>query len=91
MYLTNSNDNVARTKNQLLVVKDDEKEPDPKYIRGNPENYIITKILDKKIENKKTYYLTKFKGYNEPTWESSNIFNRTKDLKDMVKNFNLQH
>lgn len=88
MYLTDANDNVARTKNQLSKVNEKEKEPDPQFIREEPEFYIITNILDKKIENRKTYYLTKWKGYKKPTWEESNIFNRTKDLKEMRNKFN---
>ena len=90
MYLTDANDNVARTKNQLQKVSKTEDEPDSRFIRGNPENYIISKILDKKVENGKTLYLVKWKGYkdDEATWEPSNIFDRTKDLKKMRKQFN---
>eukprot|EP01033_Poteriospumella_lacustris_P013447 gene13447-gene14285 len=71
MYLTDANDNVARTKNQLQKTSNKEDEPDSRFIRGNPENYIISKILDKKIENGKTLYLVKWKGFkeNESTWE----------------------
>eukprot|EP01033_Poteriospumella_lacustris_P009565 gene9565-gene10358 len=71
MYLTDSNDNVARTKNQLQKVGKKEDEPDSRFIRGNPENYIISKILDKKIEDGKTLYLVKWKGFkdDEATWE----------------------
>jgi hypothetical protein len=54
MYLTDSNDNVARTKNQLQKVGKKEDGPDSRFIRGNPENYIISKILDKTIEDGKT-------------------------------------
>ena len=88
MYLTNANDDVARTRNQLSTVKRNEKEPEPKFIREEPEFYVISSILDKKIENKKTFYLTKWKGYDQPTWEPSNIFNRTKDLQKMRKDYN---
>jgi hypothetical protein len=93
MYLTDSDDNVARTKNQLQKVSKKEEEPDSRFIRGNPENYIISKILDKKVEDGKTLYLVKWKGYkdNEATWESSKIFDRTKDLKKMRKKFNDEH
>lgn len=90
LYLTSADDNVARTKNQLQVVNKNDEEPDARFIRGNPDTYIISKILDKKIENKKTLYLVKWKGYpdNEATWEESSIFNRTKDLRKMRKKYN---
>jgi chromobox protein 3 len=93
MYFTNSNDNVARTKNQLQKVSKDEVEPDVKFIRGNPENYLISKILDKKYINGKVFYLSKWKGFkdNEATWEPSKTFDRTKDLKEMRNKFNYQH
>jgi hypothetical protein len=87
-YLTTANDNVFRTKNQLAIVKNNEQEPDARFIRGEPEHYIITGILDKKVENRKTYYLAKWKGFPEPTWTSSTSFNRTKTLRDMRKRFN---
>lgn len=88
MYLTNSGDNVARTKNQLSKVRRNEKEPQKEFIRGESEFYVVSKILDKKVENKKTFYLTKWKGFDNPTWEPSNMFNRTKDLRDLRKDFN---
>lgn len=88
MYLTNSGDNVARTKNQLSVVRRNEKEPQKELIRGESEFYIVSKILDKKVENKKTLYLTKWKGFDKPSWEPSEIFNRTKDLRELRKAFN---
>jgi hypothetical protein len=49
---------------------------------------VVSKILNKKVENRKTLYLTKWKGFDEPTWESSEIFNRTKDLRELRKAFN---
>jgi hypothetical protein len=90
MYLTDANDNVARTKNQLLVVKDRVEQPNNKYIRGNPETYIVEKILDKKLENRKTYYLIKWKSYSEreATWINSKELDRTKDLKELKRKFN---
>lgn len=55
MYLTNSGDNVARTKNQLSKVRRNEKEPQKEFIRGESEFYVVSKILDKKVENKKHF------------------------------------
>jgi hypothetical protein len=89
MYLTDADDDVARTKNQLAKVRRNEEEPDARFIRGETEFHIISGILDKKIENRKTYYLTKWKGKNkEPTWEPANIFNRTDDLRALRKKYN---
>jgi hypothetical protein len=90
MYLTDANDNISRTKNQLQKVSKKDEEPDARFIRGNPDTYIISKILDKKVENRKTFYLVKWKGFkdNEATWEESAIFNRTKDLQAIRKKYN---
>lgn len=90
MYLVNDDSNVSRTKNQLQPVAKKLKEPDAKYIRGNPEHYIISKILDKRRVNRKVEYLCKWKGFpeNQATWISNDELNRTKDLKEMKKKFN---
>lgn len=89
MYLTDKDD-VSRTKNQLSKVKRNEQEPDAKYIRGNPEFYIPAEILNKRKNGRKEEYLVRWKGFkeNEATWEPSNMFDRTKDLKDMKRKFN---
>ena len=73
LYLTDKNDDVARTKNQLSIVKRNEKEPDAKYIRGNPEFYKVSKILDKRKNERKDEYLIKWKGFDNEhnTWEPS--------------------
>ena len=93
LYLTDADDNVARTKNQLQPVSKEDEEPDARFLRGNPDTYIISKILNKKIENKKTLYLVKWKGFkeSEATWEPSSVFDRTKDLKALRKKFNETH
>ena len=88
MYLTDADDNVARTKPQLAKVRRNEQEPEAKFIRGTPEVHIITGILDKEIRDRKTYYLIKYKGYAEGTWEPANILNRTNDLRAMRKAYN---
>ena len=90
LYLTDANDNVGRTKNQLQVVSGREKEPDVKFNRGNSEFGIIAEILDKRIVNRKTEYKVRFKGeqMNRATWISPKELNRTNDLKEMKRKFN---
>ncbi len=92
-YLTSKDDGVSRTKNQLSVVRKNEKEPKPQFIRGEPETYIISEILDKKIENKKTFYLIRWKGYSrdDATWEPAKTLDRTETLKKMKREFNEMH
>ncbi len=91
MYLIDNDDNVARTKNQLQKVSRNEKEPDAKFLRGNPENYIVAEILDDRTTNGKKEYKVRWKGFSdsdaETTWESTNIFNRTKDLREMRRKY----
>jgi hypothetical protein len=90
MYITSQQQNISRTKNQLQVVDDNEKEPDPKFNRGNSEHNIISEILEKRTVNRKIEYKVRWKGYkeNEASWISSKEFDRTNDLKEMRKNFN---
>lgn len=92
MYLTD-NDNVARTKQQLNIVPKDEKPPNIKYIRGNPEHYIINAIVDRKKIKKGFEYKINWKGYphSEDSWISEDQLNRTEDLKQMKNDFNLSH
>ena len=64
-------------------------EPDAKFIRGTPTNYIVSKILDKRRNGNSTEYLLKWKVYpiEEATWEPVSTLNRTKDLKDLKRLF----
>lgn len=93
MYLTDANDNVARTKNQLSKVEGNEKEPDAKFLRGNPEYYIIQEILEKRVKNRKTEYKVRWKGFkkDDATWVSGKELDRTKDLKELKRKFNKEH
>jgi hypothetical protein len=65
MYLVSGIPNVAYTKQQLQLVKDDEKEPPKEAV----DKYIVENILNKKVVKGKTYYLIKWKYYDENTWE----------------------
>jgi hypothetical protein len=91
MYLTSNNDNIARTKNQIQVVKDNEKEPDKKFLKNHDPNEtgVIQEILDKKIENRKTYYLVRYKGDTiaNSIWIPVSDLNRNKVLKQMKRDF----
>ena len=90
MYLVDGDNETARTKNQLQVIKGNEKEPELKYNRGKGDYFIIAKILDKKTENRKQYYQVRWKGHTleQATWIPVGELNRTKDLKDMKDEFN---
>jgi hypothetical protein len=89
MYLINDGTNVSRTKNQLQPVAKNLKEPDSKYIRGNPTNYIVAEILDKRRNGNKTEYKIRWRGFsaNDATWEKVAVLNRTKDLKQMKREY----
>jgi hypothetical protein len=103
MYIVNDGKFIARTKNQLSVVKGNEKQPDAKFNRGvhkprreglrsndDVELYsIIDKILDHKIENKKKYFLVKWKGRNTTnSWIHSSELSRTDDLRNLRAEYN---
>jgi hypothetical protein len=66
MYLVDGIDNVSYTKSQLQVIKDDERPPNKEAIT----KFIIYTLLDKKMVNRKPYYLVHWKGYDkkEATW-----------------------
>ena len=90
MYNVDDNENIAYTKQQLQVVTGKLRDPNPEYIRGDTDTYIIEKIVDKKIENKKHLYLVKKYGYDAThnIWEHSSTFDRTEDLKKMKRDYN---
>jgi hypothetical protein len=92
MYLIDG-DNIARTKQQLSKVKMNERPPDAKYIRGNPEHYIIDSIIDKRKVNRKDEYKIIWKGFPDEqdyTWVSGKELDRTEDLRQMKREFNHQ-
>ena len=64
---------VAYTKNELLPVKENEIAPRESAIRpqkiGDQNLYYIESIIGKKKEKNRIYYLVKFKGFKEPSWE----------------------
>ena len=91
MYLVADEDKlVSRTKNQLQIVKGNERAPDVKYIRGDPDYAIINTIIDYRKENRKDQYLVGFKGYDDThnRWMDVKELNRTADLRAMKDEFN---
>jgi len=65
MYLIKDINNVAYTKEQLQVVKDNEKPPNKETItRFNVENI----LKKRKNKNNKIEYLVKFENYKDPEW-----------------------
>ena len=93
MYLVADDDKlVSRTKNQLQIVKQNERAPDVKYIRGDPEYAIINTIKDYRKQNRKDEYLVGFKGYDHThdRWVEVKELNRTADLRHMKNEFNQQ-
>jgi hypothetical protein len=93
MYLVADDDKlVSRTKNQLQIVKRNERAPDVKYIRGDPEYAIINTIKDYRKQNRKDEYLVGFKGYDHThdRWVEVKELNRTADLRHMKDEFNQQ-
>lgn len=81
----------AYTRNQLQVVPPNEKLPDKSLIRGTKTKgvtkYIVEKILDKKREKGKVYYLVKWKGFSnkENTFEPRTTL--MLDVPDMIKEY----
>jgi hypothetical protein len=68
------NERVAYTAKQLQVVDPDEQDPDPVVIRGQPKQYVIKRLVQKRKLKGKLQYLVHWKGYNDPisyTWEDA--------------------
>jgi hypothetical protein len=91
-YLTDAGDNVFRTKNQLSVVKNNEKEPDNKYLRDvdNIEFFIIKEILDKRKNGNATEYQVRYKGHkvDDADWIPARNLDRTKALRELKRQYN---
>ena len=79
---------VAYTKKQLQVVPKGEQEPPSKVIRGQPDTWVVKKILDKKNVKGVTKYLIRWKGFGpeSDTWErKENLFGG--DIPAMIAKF----
>ena len=71
---------------QLLRMYEEQEEED---IQDN-DNFEVEKIMDRKIEKRKKFYLIKWLGYPESanTWEP---LNNLKNIKNMVKEFDTEY
>lgn len=83
LYLISGVPHVGYTKNQLQIVKSNEKLPSNKH----QTQFVVEKILDKRKENNRIQYLIKWKGYgsSKNTWEPKTEL--IKDIPDMIKEF----
>ena len=92
MYILDDDYSVARTKQQLQVITDKEIPPDPKYLRGKPDTFIIENIVDKRKVGMKTQYKVKWRSFDNShnSWVDSKEFDRTKVLQQMKKDYNLK-
>jgi hypothetical protein len=77
----------AYTKNQLQIVPDNEQLPPRTVIKDSDDKYIVEKIVDERVKNKKKELLIKWKDYPESanTWEPYNIINE--DVPQIVEQF----
>jgi hypothetical protein len=86
---TQTDRSCAYTKNELLPVKDNEIAPREEMIRptkkGKQELYYVEKIVDKKKEKARIFYLIKFKGIKEPSWEPKTSL--IKFIPDMIDEY----
>lgn len=75
------------TKKQLQVVPEGEEAPSPSVIRGTPSNYRVEKLLEKKKEKNRIYFLVKWRGFPESqaTWELRTELNES--VPELVKEF----
>lgn len=81
------------TRNQLQVVGESIEAPKAEEVlRGKPEQYVIEKIVEKKVEKGKAKYRIRWKGFTEKddTWEGKEIFT-SKPLKKMLSDYNDTH
>ena len=68
---------VAYTRNQLQPVENDEEAPPAEKVfqgRPPPNQYIVEKIIGKRLKDRRIEYKVKWKGYplSEATWEPVN-------------------
>jgi hypothetical protein len=84
LYKVSGINDVAYTKNQLQKVDDNEEAPDKDILKGQAKSYIVERIVDKKKEKGRIYYLVKWFGFptSSNTWQTAKILRE--DVPDMV-------
>jgi hypothetical protein len=95
MYVVNKSGNpneidntVYYTKAQFQIVPENEEAPPPRIIRGKPEIFVVSKIVDKSVEKgNKVYYRVRWKGYgqNDDTWETRESL--IKDIPNLIDDY----
>ena len=75
------------TKKQLQVVPEGEETPSTSVIRGTPTGYRVEKLLQKKKEKNRIYFLVKWRGFpdSQATWELRTELNES--VPELVKEF----
>lgn len=86
MYSLDGDDR-AYTRTRLQLVSDNETKPEKAIIANDSDRFEVEKILDKKSENKKVYYLVKWRGYpkSEATYELKSEL--IKEIPQMIASF----
>jgi len=72
-YIVNTYENTAFSENELMKSNDD------------AEKYVINYLDGKKTIKRKIYYLVKWKGYKDKTWEPKTEL--MKDIADMIEDY----
>lgn len=92
LYLLDNDESVGYTKNQLQVVQANEAKPTSKAIQPvkstkGPKSYKVDKIVGRKKEHNRIYYLVKWLGYSDKdnTWELGSKLK--KDVPILVQEF----
>lgn len=87
MYLTEKYPSVAYHIEHLQLVDGNEKNP-PKSLF---KKFVVQKIMDKKKENNRIYYLVKWKGYpnSKNTWEPRTQL--IKDVSELIKEYDINN
>lgn len=79
----------AYTRNQLQIVQKDEQEPPKTVIRGEPTQYVVKAITEKKKIGNRTYYKCVWKGFvGEDTFEPYSTLKKHKYIKHLIDKFN---
>ena len=70
------------------MVKDNEQDPPKTIIRGEPTQYVVKKIKEKKKVQNKIYYKVEWKGHpGEDSWEPNSTLKKSKYIKKLIQDF----